>query len=124
MRSSYPRVAMVRLRLSWTRWLQTRKLKRLVREQHRLELLQRLMQEQSVVVGRLILDQQQLQQERQMFLETVPVEEMLPEPPPSQPEPPTPEPPEPKPLFRGTPETMPDPMQDLAQRLGLPPQQS
>lgn len=114
---SYPRVVMLRLGFSWTRWLQKRKLKRLVREQHRLQMLEDLTKEQAVKVGRLILDQQQLRQERQMFLEE-----------PVEPPPPTPPPPPP---FRATPailqeepEEMPDPMQELSQRLGLPPQPS
>jgi hypothetical protein len=96
--------------------LQTRKVKRLRREQHRLALLQHLMQEQAVLVGRLMLDQQQLLQERQMFLE-LPVEEL---------EPVKPEP-TPPPAVRGRPEPMepqPDPMAELSQRLGLPAQQS
>jgi len=105
---------MLRLRLSWTRWSQKRALKRLVKEQHRLQMLEELTREQAVRVGRLILDQQQLRQERQMFLEE-----------PAEPPPPTP----PPPPFRAKPEleTEPDPepaMADLAQRLGLPAQLS
>jgi hypothetical protein len=71
------------------------------------------MEEQSVKVGRLILDQQQLRQERQMFLEEVPPPEPIPAPKVLEPPPP----------FRATPlpeEPTPDPMADLAQRLGLP----
>ena len=117
---NYPRVVTARLRLSWTRWLQKRALKKLVREQRRLEMLEKLVEEQTVKVGRLILDQQQLRQERQMFLE-IPVE---PQPTPKPLNPPDKGTPPP---FRATPELeekAQDPMADLAQRLGLPAQQS
>ena len=107
-----------RLRLSWTRWSRTRKAKRLVREQRRLDRLAILLQEQKVRVGTLVLDLQQAHQERQMFLE-LPTEEMATEPEPK---------PEPPPPFRATPMPLPEPeelepdsnpMEEIAQRLGL-----
>jgi hypothetical protein len=115
--STHPWVWTQRLRLSWTRWSRTRKLKRLVREQKRLTRLQHLLEEQQVRVGTLVLDLQQERQERQMLL-GVPTEEMVPETE-TEKEPP----PAPPPLLRAIPEppTEPesDPMEELAQRLGL-----
>lgn len=82
--SNYLRLVTLRLRLSWTRSLQKKALRKLVRERRRLSLLQALMEEQTVRVGSLMLEhhRHQLEQERRSHpLLTVPQQEI---PPPSQ----------------------------------------
>jgi len=114
---SFPRTAMLRLRLSWMRSRRMRKERRLEREERRLRLYRRLAAEQMHLLRR-------LERELHPLLEP---ETLAPEPPlvlpPPLPEPPSPEAldqllpiPEPEPT-----EPMPDPLQEIAQRLGLQP---
>lgn len=64
MKWSSPSVAILRLRLSWTRWSRRRAARKLARAQRRLRLLQELTQEQTQQVAKLLLLDRQ-ERERQ-----------------------------------------------------------
>ena len=110
-------MVMLRLRLSWMRWRRSRKEARLEREERRLRMLQRLQAEQLMLLRR-------LERELHPLLEPV-MPEPEPEPvrPPPPPEPPSPVEsqqvmlvPEPAEML----EPMPDPVLEIARRIGLP----
>ena len=118
--SNYLRLVTLRLRSSWTHWLQTRQERKLRRERERLLLLQRLMEEQALRVGRLVMEQHRRLEERQLL-----------EPPLVTPKMEVPVPTETRTLLTpGKPEPMEElepnsnPEQEIAQLLGLPPLQT
>lgn len=121
-------MVMLRLRHSWTRWRQTRRTRRLAREERRLLLLQDLVVDQQLRLRSLrqAVDSHQV----------VPRPLELPEPsplPPREPEPLTaaeleqatlPEPQleqVPQPEAREPEEPMPDPLEEISRRIGLSP---
>ena len=117
--SNYLRLVTLRFRSSWTHWLQTRQEKKLRRERERLLLLQRLMEEQALRVGRLVMEQRRQREELTANRPFLPeVEPLLEETPP------------PTMLTPGKPEPMEElepnsnPEQEIAQLLGLPPLQT
>jgi hypothetical protein len=126
--SNYLHLATLRLRRSWTLWLQMRQELKLEREEHRLNLLKELLVQQHQKVAELLIAREQRENPLQVVTLPPPLtQEQLTVPPrlapateelASQLEP-TP-PPRMQPLEPETEQPQQDPLAEISQRLGLP----